>query len=148
MADEIIYWGRSSETGNTDLVADVYDPDGTLNTAGIVMGEVGVTYVFRGNFPSSQPAGEYFIRIRDDVAGTDKGQGPMGWDGAAEITLVDRMTSRKILQNDHVTDPDDGSVTVLDDDGGAYLTGTAYNDKLTATPYDGTDGVNHRTRLT
>lgn len=147
MADEIIYRGLYTETGLT-LEADLLNPDGTENATAIGLAETG-TGVYRGDFPASQPAGEYYVRIYQTSAPTVLlGAGPMGWDGAKEITLLDSSIARKLLQNDMVTNPSGGAVTVLDDDGGAFLSGTAYNDTGTSTTYDGTAGVNHRTRLT
>lgn len=146
MADEIIYQGRSSESLSSNIKADLFNPDGTVNATAIALAEVGTTYVFRGDFPASQPAGEYYVRVYDSGAPTViLGQGPMGWDGAKEITLLDVSISRKLLQNDTVTDPSNGTVTVLDDDNTTFMTATAYNDAGDLTPYDGTAGVNHRT---
>ena len=148
MANEIIYQGRSSESTSSTIKADLFNPDGTVNATAIALAEVGTTYVFRGDFPASQPAGEYYVRVYDSGAPTViLGQGPMGWDGAKEITLLDVSISRKLLQNDTVTDPsNNGLVTVLDDDNSTtFMTATAYNDAGTVTPYDGTAGVNHRT---
>ena len=146
MANEIIYQGRSSESLSSTIKADLFNPEGTVNATAIALAEVDTTYVFRGDFPASQPAGEYYVRVYDSGAPTViLGQGPMGWDGAKEITLLDVSISRKLLQNDTVTNPSGGLVTVLDDDDTVFMTATAYNDAGTVTPYDGTAGVNHRT---
>jgi hypothetical protein len=149
MTNEIIYQGKPADTGNGNLKADLFNPDGTVNATAIPLTEIVPTYVFRGDFPASQPEGQYFVRIYDSTAATIiMGQGPMGWDGAKEITLLDSSIARKILQNDQVINPSGGIVTILDDDDATtYLAGTAYNDIATATTYNGTDGVNHRTRL-
>ena len=146
MAHEAKYYGRATQTGLT-LTAQLYNSSAATSGSAISMTEtaVGSSAIYTGTVPASTVAGTYWMKILNGA--TVMGQGEFVWDGAAEVTLFDSSTARKILQNDQVTNPANGDVTILDDDGTDYLTGHAYNDIGVVTLYDGTDGVNHRTRL-
>ena len=146
MAHEAKYYGRATQTGLT-LTAQLYNSSAAASGSAISMTEtaVGSSAIYTGTVPASTVAGTYWMRILD--GSTVLGQGEFVWDGAAEVTLYDSSTARKLLQNDRTTNPSGGAITVLDDDGSGFMTGSAHNDAAGSVTYDGTDGINHTSRL-
>lgn len=141
MANEIQY-SSLADTGAT-LTGEVYDVSGTQVGGTVTMTEVGVTGIFRGNFPTADP-GKYNVRIFQST--TLKGQDTMFWSGDFEINLY---TIWQLLANRFETDPADGKAKLYgDDDTTVILEALIYETLSPLTAYSTTsDGIERRNRL-
>jgi len=85
MADELqLYADPATDSGKT-VIARVYDDSGTQVGGDVSMAEVGTLAIYQGDMPAAA-AGVYSARFFE---GTDLlGNGPIYWDGSAEVDLI------------------------------------------------------------
>lgn len=97
MANEIQYFGDPANESGLTLTARVYDDTGTQVGSDVSLTEVGSLAIYRGNMPSAS-AGGYIIRVFNSTIMLS--QGPIYWDGSAEIDVqtLDADLAADVLQ--------------------------------------------------
>jgi hypothetical protein len=92
MANELQYYGEPATDSGLTVVARLYDTVGAQVGSDISTSETGVLAIYRGDMPSSTPAGVYGVRFFDSNDNL-LGQGVIEWDGNAEVTALDLKNS-------------------------------------------------------